>query len=597
VTGRQDMFERAQALLRAGRTEEALRVAQRLLPRGGGDPALACVLAEILLRLGRVEQAEFHARRALELAPASVPAMVALAQVHQARGRPDEAIALLRRAVEVEPSNPAPRVALANALMDVHDAPGAGEVLREGLARAEDSQLAVSYAGALLTTGHIDEAVAFLEHAVARFPEEPNLVAGLALTLTYQFGADPDRIAAAHRAYGEFMRRHRPAGAVFAQGTRRDPARRLRVGFVSPDLRQHSVAFFAEPIFEHLDRDAFELVAYARMREEDAITRRLRGHFTLWRDVGNLTDLEIARRIHADAIDIAVDLAGHSLGNALPAFALRPAPVQVTYCGYPDTTGLAEMDWRVVDSLTDPPTPEVDARATERLWRLDPCFLCYRPPGDAPDPARDDTHPGPTFGSFNAARKINPGLVALWARILRRVPGARMILKSFDFAAPHAVARVAGEFARQGIDDGRLMFLSATRSLAEHLALYSRIDVALDAFPYCGTTTTCEALWMGVPVVTLAGRTHAGRVGVSLLTNAGAPELVAPDPDAYVEIASTLGTDAARLAAYRRDLRGRLARSALCDAPGFAARFGQALRAMWREYCRNPRPGGGSTPG
>jgi predicted O-linked N-acetylglucosamine transferase (SPINDLY family) len=197
------------------------------------------------------------------------------------------------------------------------------------------------------------------------------------------------------------------------------------------------------------------------------------------------------------------------------------------------------------------------------------------------------------FGSFNASRKINRGLIALWSRLLRETPGSTMILKSFDFAARGATERLRDEFARHGIGPDRLTFLAATRSLAEHLALYSRMDVALDAFPYHGTTTTCEALWMGVPVVTLAGRTHAGRVGVSLLTNAGVPELIAPSEDEYVRIARETALDGPRLAAYRASLRGHIAASPICDADAFAARFQEALRAMWRAWCSGGAGGAG----
>jgi len=243
-----------------------------------------------------------------------------------------------------------------------------------------------------------------------------------------------------------------------------------------------------------------------------------------------------------------------------------------------------------VDSFTDPlgvPEGELgfDERATETLVRLDPCFLCYRPPPDAPLPFRDPAFPGPIFGSFNATKKINRSVIALWARVLEATPGSRLLLKAFDLRDPAVPERITGRFADRGIDASRLIFLPATKGLAEHLAVYSRVDVGLDPLPYNGTTTTCEALWMGVPVVTLAGRTHAGRVGVSLLNNVGAPELVTQSEDEYVAAASRLAQDGARLAQYRATLRGMMAASPLCDAPGFAARLGDALRRMWSAHC------------
>ena len=573
---------KVEQLLSAGKAQEALALAQRLLPKGPGDPGLNSLMSLVLLRLGRHEQAEYYAVRAQAAEPGSATLMVNLAMVLQARKKQDDALVWLRRAVDAAPQDAKARLALANTLMDMHDAPAAAEHLRVALARGPDAQVAVSYAGALLTMGHIEEVVEFTKSAIREYPEEAMLVAGLPAALTYLYGADPAEIAAAHRAYGEMMDRLKPA-VRFAHTGIKDPARRLRVGVLSPDLRQHSVSFFIEPFMEHHDRAGIELFVYSGTRDPDRVTQRLRTHAAVWRETPDLSDLQLAQRVHADGVDVLIELAGHTLGNNLPAMNLRPAPVQATYCGYPDTTGLRSIDYRIVDSLTDPTTPEVDSHATEKLWRLDPCFLCYRPLADAPAPAR--VGKGPVFGSFNASRKINSGLIALWARLLREVPQSRLVLKSFDFRSKGAAERIRDGFAARGVGAERLEFLAATPTLAEHLALYSGMDVALDAFPYHGTTTTCEALWMGVPVVTLEGRTHAGRVGVSLLTNAGVPELIARSEDEYVAIAAGLARDPARVERYRGTLRGKLAASAICDPRGFCTRFEGAIRSMWRSYC------------
>ncbi len=574
----------AEALLAQGKGEEALALAQRLLPKSPGDPGLNSLMASILLRLGRYEQAEFYARRAQAAEPASAGLMVNLAIALKANKKEGESLAVLRRAVEVSPADAPARLALANALLDIHDAPAAAEQLRLGLALKDDAQMSVSYSGALLTMGYVEESVEFTRRALAKFPHEAYLAGGLPMSMTYLYGADPDEVAEAHRAYGRLMARLRP-GIRHRHTNPCDPDRTLRVGLVSPDFRQHSVSFFIEPFFEHHDRAAFELVGYSASRDPDRVTERLRSYASAWREIPNLTDIQTAQRVHEDRIDVLIDLAGHTLGNRLPTFALRPAPVQVTYCGYPDTTGLPEIDWRIVDSLTDPAWSKAQARASETLWRLDPCFLCYRPLREAPRPVRDPGWPGPVFGSFNASRKINRGVIAAWAKILHRVPGSSMILKSFDFAAKGAMERIREEFAKHGVGEGRLTFMSATKSLTDHLALYSRMDVALDAFPYNGTTTTCEALWMGVPVVALRGESHAGRVGVSLLTNAGVSELIAADEEQYVSLAAALAEDAPRLAAYRAELRSAIAGSAICDTQGFSRRFEGALRAMWKAWC------------
>ncbi|MFA6046244.1 MAG: tetratricopeptide repeat protein [Phycisphaerales bacterium] len=575
----------AEKLLADGDVAGALSVAQRLLPKAPGDPGLNSLMAMTLLRKGSLLQAEFYAKRALQAEPRNVDLLLNYATVQAAIKDQAGALVTLEQAVTVDPASSKARLGLANALMDAHDTPSAITHLRAALTHGPDAQVEISLAGALLNLGYIEEAAAFSREAFARHPAEPALAAGYPSALTYKYGVDPDELGRAHRAYGELVDTLRPAGVAITPRKASDPEKRLRVALVSPDFRQHSVSFFLEPIFQRRDKTRIELVAYSNMRSPDATTARLKAMTDTWVEAANLSDLKLAERMNADGIDIAVDLAGHTLGNNLLAFALRPAPVQVTYCGYPDTTGLREMDYRVVDSLTDPPTPEVDRRATEKLWRLDPCFLCYRPNPDAPLPRRDADFPGPVFGSFNASRKINAGLVRLWSRLLRETPRATLILKSFDFVSKGAADRIRGEFRAQGITDDRLTFLAATKTLAEHLALYSRMDVALDAFPYHGTTTTCEALWMGVPVVTLAGNTHAGRVGVSLLTNVGVPELIAETEDDYVRLASELAQDAVRLGGYRVSLRDKMGASALCDPEAFATRWWAALREMWRRAC------------
>jgi predicted O-linked N-acetylglucosamine transferase (SPINDLY family) len=259
----------------------------------------------------------------------------------------------------------------------------------------------------------------------------------------------------------------------------------------------------------------------------------------------------------------------------------------VTYLGYPSTTAIPNFGWRFVDAITDPPGAEDSA--TERLVRLDKSFLCYRPPADAPEPSQGPAASGQpiTFGSFNAPMKIGTGTLDAWARVLREVPGSRLLLKGRPFGDAGVRRRVQDELAGRGIDAQRIEFALWTPTIRDHLACYSRVDVALDTFPYNGTTTTCEALWMGVPVVTLEGRMHAGRVGASLLTAVGKPELIARTTDEYVALAARLARDPGRLASLRFSLREKMATSPLRDETGHAARFEAALRSAWREWCES----------
>jgi len=572
----------------AGKGEAALAALMRLAAKSPRDAEVAGMLSMVLSRLGRHEPALFYARRAVELVPDHPRLLLNLATSGRAALPPAEAMAALQRAVVLAPGDLEIRLSLVNELLVSHRAAEAAEHCRVGLAAGPNAAISVSYANALLALGDVEGCVTLLREAKARFPDDATLAAFLPMAMCYLWGADPAERAAAHRAYGRLLDRTRPAISLSHQGVK-DPERRLRVGFVSPDLRSHSVAFFVEPFFEHHDRRAFEVVAYATGLCDDATSARLRGHAALWRDAAGLTDVGLARLANAERVDVLVDLAGHTLYNSLPAFNLRPAPVQATYCGYPDSTGVSAMGYRIVDARTDPPGA-ADTYATERLWRLDPCFLCYRPPEGAPAPTRDAAAAGSgsggvVFGSFNASKKVNRTLIGVWARVLHAVPGSRLLLKAQDFNDPTIPAGMRERFAAHGIGPERLDLLAGTKGIAEHLALYARMDIALDTLPYNGTTTTCEALHMGVPVVTMAGDSHPGRVGVSLLGTLGLDELIAPDVDGYVAIAAALAADPARLASYRSTLRGRLSASPLCDGPGFAARFGDALRGMWRERC------------
>jgi predicted O-linked N-acetylglucosamine transferase (SPINDLY family) len=283
--------------------------------------------------------------------------------------------------------------------------------------------------------------------------------------------------------------------------------------------------------------------------------------------------------------DILIDLGGLTGPARVVAMAHRIAPVQATYLGYPNTSAVPNIDWRLVDALTDPVEPSADGSraddlATERLLRIKGCFVCYRPPDDAPPVAVRGADGPVAFGSFNTSHKISPQCVQLWARVLRRVPGSMLVLKRREFADPWIAGQFIQAFGREGVEAPRLRFLGKTPAVAEHLAAYAEVDIALDTYPYHGTTTTCEALWMGVPVVSLIGNTHASRVGHSLLNAAGLGRLAATTPEQFEEIAAALAADRAALGTMRASLRPQVSASSLCDGPNFAARFADALHAM-----------------
>jgi predicted O-linked N-acetylglucosamine transferase (SPINDLY family) len=428
--------------------------------------------------------------------------------------------------------------------------------------------------------GRLDDAVACYRRALKVAPLDAPVHSNLLFALLYHPRIDPDEVFREHQEFGV-----RHGRGPHARPARRSAGRRLRVGYVSPDLREHVVAFFLEPILASHDPVHFEITCYADVSTPDAVTRRLQGYVPNWRSLVGLTDAQAADLVRADQLDVLIDLAGHTGGNRLRMFALRPAPAQGTYLGYMGTTGLPAIDFRITDAFADPPGL-TERYHTEALIRLPETSLCYQP-GPTPDAAdRPPAHTAGrvTFGSLNNSTKVSPDVAALWARVLRATPGSRLLLKTSG--AAETDGRLREVFAAHRVEKDRVTFLGRTATRNDYLQLYQSIDVCLDPFPYNGITTTCDALWMGAPVVTLAGKTPVARMGVSLLTNVGLPELVAPTPDAYEACARRLATDLDLLAATRADLRGRMGRSPLMDP----LRFVRRLEAAYRGIVENSSP-------
>ena len=590
-------LEHAQSLLAAGQPDRARAELLRLLHANPANPALHTLLSQAFLLLGQDAQALHYARRAASLAPDHAGLLAALGRLLLITGHANEAVDAYARAVTLDPTLDVARRGLAGALIAAHRYTDAIAACRDGLARnaqlSPDTGLTMTLAGALHHLGHSTEALDLARESAARHPADAPFAGAVALLSNYVPRLDPVAVLAAHRAYGALLRETVPAPPrTYPQS--RDQGRRLRIALISPDLRSHSVASFIEPFLIHHDRAAIDLCVYQTNHIADAVTARLRPRADHWRVVSTLPDAALADAIHADRVDIAVELSGLTEGHSLPAMHSRPAPVGVSYLGYPNTTGLDAIDYRLVDDVTDP-APDADALAVERLFRIDAPFLCYLPPADAPDVAPPPSlargpHPaGITFGSFNALSKISDDLIALWARVLTAVPGSRLLLKAMSLADPALRLELPRRFAAQGLDDpARIELAPPTATVAAHLALYARVDVALDTHPYNGTTTTCEALLMGVPVVTLAGRVHAARVGASLLTAVGRPDLIADSEAAYIALAAALAADPASLAARRAAQRAEFLASPLCDAPAHTRRLEAAFRSMWRDLCTRP---------
>jgi protein O-GlcNAc transferase len=568
------LFNSGNALGELGRMQEALdRYDRALMLR----PAYAEALANrgnALGALGRLEAALESFDRALAAEPDFAAAHYNRANTLAALGRNAEALPGYDRALALEPAYGA---ALNNRGIALQSARRYDEALasyRQALDLRPDDAEALNNLGNLRhEQGRVAEAAAAYEQAVRLRPDLPAPVGNLLMLLNYRDDKSPDEVLAAHRRLSP----HAVPSKPFAS---RAPGR-LRIGYVSSDFRTHAVACFFEPLLASHDRGEVEVFCYSNLRQPDATTERLRALAEHWVPIDRLTDAEAAARIRADGIDVLVDLGGHSGNSRLWLFAHRSAPAQVTWLGYPNTTGLATVDYRLTDAIADP-AGVTDPFHSEKLVRLDGGFLCYRPPAEAPPvgPAPSLKHGFVTFGSFNHPAKLSDATVRAWAELLARVPDSRLLLKYKIFDDATTRTHYQDRFVAAGLDLGRLDLLGFIDDPRGHLAAYDRIDLALDPFPYNGTTTTCEALWMGVPVVSLAGDRHAGRVGASLLHRVGLDALVAEDVAGYVTVAAGLAADSATLSALRASLRGRLETSPLLDGPGFARTIEAAFRTL-----------------
>ena len=508
-------------------------------------------LGKVYSDLQRYPEAIAAYRRALQINPKNIEAQCNVGGMLEHNGEYSQAIAAYRKAIGINPSHP-----------EAHN--NLGLILRQ--------------------LGKFEEAMESFKRAIQAQPAGLSFMQNLISTMNYMPRMDCGEIFNAHQKFGQQLElSSKPFAARPIGISETDTMRRLRIGYVSPDFKQHAVAHFIEPVLANHQKDGFEIFCYSNNPIVDATTRHLQSLVPHWRDITGMTDDDAAKKIRDDGIDILVDLAGYTNLNRLMIFTLKPAPVQATWIGYPNTTGLSRMDYRITDALSDP-IGQTDSLHTEKLARLPDCFSCFAPPKESPEvgalPASNSD--GIMFGSFNNLTKINDHVIATWARILVGMPKSRLTLKYKSLKTESIQDMVYADFAKHGVTRDRLVFFSQTDSKMEHMSQYNHIDIGLDSFPYNGTTTTCDALWMGVPVITLAGRSHVGRVGVSQLTNIGLPELIGHNEDDYVDIAVALANDLPRLAALRSGLRERLRASPLMDAPRFTRNLEAAYREMFK---------------
>jgi predicted O-linked N-acetylglucosamine transferase (SPINDLY family) len=555
------------------------------------DPADIATHLELIAACGRLKRLA-DARDAAATAMARFPnrpeppLQLGLAALDA--GQRGAARDLLEAAVAAHPRHAPTLYNLARLLDDLGDLPAALALYRRARAADPEFEPAAFNAGDLeLRIGNVAAAIACFDASLARYPADPAALTARLMAAHYEPGVTAESL---HRLHALFEDRVgaalRPPLAPPAP-PRPDPGRPLRVGLVSADLHEHPVGYFVIRAIEAHDPAAVEFIAYSGSVSDDPVARRFRAAIRTWRDTAAWSDARLAEAVRQDRIDILIDLAGHTRDSRLAAFARRPAPIQLTWAGYVGTTGLSAMDGLIADRFHVPPGEE--AHYVERIIRLPDGYVSYDPPAEAPEvtPLPAGAHDPLTFASFHKPTKINQPVARLWARVLHDQPGARILFAYAGYEMEEARSRIAGWFAGEGVGAERLVF-EGSLPRAELLARYGRTDIALDSFPYSGGLTTLEALWMGVPVVTLPGRSFAGRHSLSHLSVAGLTQTIAADPDDYVAIIRRLGADRDRLAALRAGLRARLAASPLCDGPRFARHLEQALRGLWRERCAGP---------
>lgn len=587
VGAQESQLQNARAMSEAGRLKEAEAALRALMKRRAGDAQVYAELAYVLAMQGQGEQAKFFADHAATSRDGV--ALDTAARTMDVLGLVGRSLELYQRAAATSPPRGSSYNGVGVAAMKLKRLDEARAALERAIELLpEHAVVGANYAYACSETGSLEEGLRALRRAVALAPHVVDVQHQMPYLMNYSDGVTRDEVFEEHVRFAHMLGGRvagelgEPALAVPGPG---DAERTLRVGLLSADFREHSVARYLEAILREHDPARVRYTLYPCSSEADETTARLKGWAEEWSTAALGPELAAAAAIRRDRIDILIDLAGLTKGMRTYLLLARAAPVQVNYLGYPNTTGLRTMDARIVDSITDPAGAE--RFATERLVRLDPCFLCFAPPVGARDlPARGPAGAGPVrFASFNNLMKVTPTTLELWRRVMEGVPGSMLLLKAGALSHPGVRERVERDMARLGFDMSRVELAAYANQMRDHFGLYNIVDVGLDPFPYHGTTTTCEALYMGVPVVTLAGEAHASRVGASLMNAIGAPELIARTKDEYVEKAVALGKDAARRSAYHASLRERLMGSPLGDAPAFARRFEACLREIWRARC------------
>ena len=578
----QQTLELAAQYYQHGRLEDARLLLEQIIQSRPDHHVALHLLGLVMRAFGHSADAERFIRSAIALDARQPEYHNSLGILLAELGKSHEAIESLREALRLKPDYRSAMYNLAIALTP-HDVDAAIEQYRAALRIKPDYAPAANNLGDLLSqVGRVDEAVACLRQAMAAAPDNVTFHNNLIFTLHFHIKHDMWSIRHEHLRWQEIQARPlRQFIRTFDND--RDPDRRLRVGYLSPNFYTQAECFFVVPLLEAHDREQVEIHCYSDTKVADEVTHRLRRAAAVWRDVRGMSDQSLAEQIRADRIDVLVDLTMHMAHNRLRVFARKPAPVQVSWLAYPGCTAVDAIEYRLTDRYLDP-VGDDNSWSIQKPVRLPDCGCCYLPLFDV---EHVDASPSAaagyvTFGALNNPCKLNEQVLELWSRVLAAVPNARLVLRQAE-GSPRR--ELSDFFTSHQIPAQRIEF-SGLLSREDYLRLYNRIDVALDTFPYNGITTTCDALWMGVPVVTLSGKTPASRAGLGLLSTVGLQQFAAATPHDFVEIATRVASDRTGLNDLRRSLRRRMTSSPLLDAPRFARNVEAAFREMWKRWCR-----------
>jgi predicted O-linked N-acetylglucosamine transferase (SPINDLY family) len=581
----------ASAYLAHGGVEEAIHHYRQALRIRPGYLEARTNLAGILQAQGKLTEAIEHCREVLQARPNFAEAQYALACALHSGGKLNEAVAHHQEALRLRPDFAEAHNGLANALAAQGELEAAIEYFQQALRLKPDFAFAHNNLGdTLMQQGRPELALPYFRQALHLQPELRAAQSNVLFCLNYDPEVDLDVVFAEHCKWGQMLEGRRSAecagkinsDAFAACPSRLDSERRLRIGYLSPDFRLHPITRYFEPVLEHHDSCQVEVYCYAEVPRPDAVTERLQKLVQGWHCTCYQSDADVAQRIREDGIDILVDLAGHTANNRLRVLALKPAPIQATWLGYLNTTGLTSVDFRITDNVLNPPSQP--RRDTEELERLPNGMCCFAPPEDAPavEPLPALKAGCVTFGSLHSLFKINVKVIDLWSAVLSAVPGSRMLMFHHSIKGSSA-ARVRKEFVARGIDNKRLDLRKGSNEPG-YLAVLGEIDICLDTFPVTGGVTTCESLWMGVPVLTLCGVRPVARNSASMLTRVGLSDWIAHSREEYCDLAARFASDTANLSALRAELRERMDKS-ICDARRFTRQLEETYRTWWRRWC------------